>query len=373
MDNKEIKKAFSSLMSFAGITVNGKNPYDIQVYNDQFYGRVLKQAALGLGESYLDKWWDCRALDQFIEKVTRHDLITKVKQDWATTWNLIKARFLNLQTVTRSLLVGKQHYDIGNDLYQKMLDPHMQYSCGYWKNVHSLDAAQEAKLKLICQKIDLKPGMTVVDLGCGFGGFAQYAVKHYGVKVVGYTISKEQALYARQRCRGLSADIRFEDYRNACGQYDRVLSIGLMEHVGHKNYRTYMKLTHELLKEEGIAFIHTIGSNVSDRICNPWTTKYIFPNAMVPSIAQLGKSIEGYFVVEDWHNFGEDYDKTLMAWWKNFDAAWPELKDRYGERFYRMWKYYLLSCAGAFRSRALQLWQIVLTKPGRIQPDCRIS
>ena len=373
MNNKEVKTAFSSLMQFAGITVNGKNPYDIQVYNDQFYSRVLKHTALGLGESYMDRWWDCPALDQFVEKVLRANLISKLKQDWATTWNIIKARIFNLQAARRAFIVGQQHYDIGNDLYQGMLDRRMQYTCGYWEKADSLDSAQEAKLEMICRKTDLKPGMTVAELGCGFGGFAQYAAQHHGVRVVGYTVSKEQARYAEQLCRNLPVDIRIEDYRNASGKYDRVISIGLMEHVGYKNYQTYMQLASRLLKADGIAFIHTIGSNVSRRICNPWTSKYIFPNGMLPSIAQLGRAMEGYFVVEDWHNFGEDYDKTLMAWWKNFDTAWPDLKPRYGDRFYRMWKYYLLSCAGAFRSRGLQLWQIVMTKPGRTRPDCRIS
>jgi len=372
MNNKDVKKAFSSLMQFAGITVNGRKPYDIQVYNDQFYSRVLEQATLGLGESYMDKWWDCIALDQFIEKVMRANILSKVKQDWATTWNIIKARVFNLQTAGRAFIVGKKHYDIGNDLYQRMLDRRMQYTCGYWDNADSLDTAQEAKLQMICRKIDLKPGMTLAELGCGFGGFAQYAAQKYDVRVVGFTVSKEQAQYAKELCKGLPVDIRLEDYRKAYGQYDRVISIGLMEHVGYKNYPTYMKQTSRLLKEDGIAFIHTIGSNVSRRICNPWTAKYIFPNSMLPSIAQLGKSMEGYFVVEDWHNFGEDYDKTLMAWWENFENAWPELKSNYGDRFYRMWKYYLLGCAGGFRSRALQLWQIVMTKSGRTRPDCRI-
>ncbi|MBC8439538.1 MAG: cyclopropane fatty acyl phospholipid synthase [Deltaproteobacteria bacterium] len=372
MNNKEVKKAFSSLMQFAGITVNGKKSYDIQVYNDQFYSRVLEQTTLGLGESYMDKWWDCRALDQFIEKVTRANLLSRLKTDWATAWNIIKSRILNLQTTGRAFIVGKKHYDIGNDLYQRMLDRRMQYTCGYWDNADSLDTAQEAKLQMICRKMDLKPGMTIAELGCGFGGFAQYAAKKHGVRVVGYTVSREQALFAKQWCRGLPVDIRLEDYRKAVGQYDRVVSIGLMEHVGYKNYRTYMKMTSRLLKEDGIAFIHTIGSNISRSICNPWTSKYIFPNSMLPSIAQLGKSMEGYFVVEDWHNFGEDYDKTLMAWWKNFENAWPELESKYGDRFYRMWKYYLLSCAGGFRSRLMQLWQVVMTKPGRTRPDCRI-
>jgi cyclopropane-fatty-acyl-phospholipid synthase len=226
---------------------------------------------------------------------------------------------------------------------------------------------------MICQKLGLAPGMTLLELGCGFGGFARYAAQKYQVSVTGYTVSEKQAHFGREYCKGLPVEIRLEDYRNASGTYDRILSIGLMEHVGYKNYRTYMELTHRLLKEDGIAFVHTIGGNVTSAICNPWTAKYIFPNSVLPSIAALGNAMEGLFVMEDWHNFGEDYDKTLMAWHRNFTAAWHRLKDRYGDRFYRMWEYYLLSCAGAFRSRTLQLWQIVLTRPGCPKPECRIS
>jgi len=373
MNNKEVQKTFHSLMQFAGVTVNGSKPYDIQVYNDQFYSRVLKQAALGLGESYMDSWWDCRSLDQFIEKVMRADLPGRVKKDWATVWNILKARIFNLQTAKRSFIVGKKHYDIGNDLYRRMLDKRMQYTCGYWDTADNLDDAQEAKLDMICRKTGLKPGMEIAELGCGFGEFAKHAAQNYGARVTGFTVSKQQAEYGKALCKNLPVDIRLEDYRKASGKYDRVISIGLMEHVGYKNYRTYMKLTHDLLKDDGIAFVHTIGGNVTRRICNPWTTKYIFPNSMLPSIAQLGAAMEGCFVMEDWHNFGEDYDKTLMAWYENFETAWPELKHNYSDRFYRMWKYYLLSCAGGFRSRALQLWQISMTKPGRTRPDCRIS
>ncbi len=172
---------------------------------------------------------------------------------------------------------------------------------------------------------------------------------------------------------GLPVEIFHDDYRNATGKFDRVVSIGLMEHEGHKNYRTYMEKADALLKDNGISFVHTIGGNISSTICNPWTVKYIFPNSILPSIAQLGKAMEGLFIIEDLHNFGEDYDQTLMAWHANFKVAWPELKSAYGDRFKRMWEYYLLSCAGGFRSRRMQLWQMVMTKPGTRCPDCRVS
>lgn len=371
MNKNQAKEIFHSLMTFAGVKINGSSPSDIKVHNDEFYLRVLKQPALGLGETYMDGWWECTALDRFIDKILRADLVHKVRSDWSTLWHVLKARLFNLQTERRSFIVGQKHYDIGNDLYREMLDEQMQYTCGYWRETDNLEDAQLAKLDLICRKAGLKSGMDVVELGCGFGGFARYAAQNYGVRVTGFTVSKEQAEFARMFCKDLPVEIRLEDYRKAAGQYDRVISIGLMEHVGYKNYRTYMKKAHRLLKESGIAFVHTIGSNVSRSTCNPWTSKYIFPNSVIPSIAQLGKAMEGLFVVEDWHNFGEDYDKTLMAWYDNFRAAWPKLKSRYGDRFYRMWSYYLLSCAGGFRSRYMQLWQIVMTRPGVRQPQCR--
>ncbi|RPH97002.1 MAG: methyltransferase domain-containing protein, partial [Calditrichaeota bacterium] len=228
-------------------------------------------------------------------------------------------------------------------------------------------------LELVCRKINLNSAMTVLELGCGWGSFAKYAAEKYGAKIVAVNISKEQVKLARDLNRGLPVDIRLQDYRDVEGKYDAVISIGILEHVGYKNYRSYMNVVDRCLRDDGIAFIHTIGGNTSTTFANKWTDKYIFPNGMLPSIAQIGSALEGVFVMEDWHNIGPDYDRTLMAWYQNFSHAWPRLRDQYGDRFYRMWRFYLLSSAGAFRARAQQLWQIVMTKPGRKQPDCRVS
>ncbi|MDL1980728.1 MAG: cyclopropane fatty acyl phospholipid synthase [Deltaproteobacteria bacterium] len=361
------------LMGLAGVTVNGHKPFDIKVHNEDFYGRVLKGEALALGESYMEKWWDCQALDQFITKILLANLADKVRVNWKLIWHLLKPRIFNLQKISRAFLIGKQHYDIGNDLYKLMLDKRLVYTSGYWKNAENLDEAQEAKLDLVCRKIGLEQGMKVLDLGCGWGSFAKYAAERYGVTVTGVTVSKQQVELGKELCKGLPVEIKLKDYRNVGGKYDRVISIGIMEHVGYKNYRTYMEKVYHLLTDDGIAFVHTIGNNISKTPGCPWVTKYIFPNSMLPSIAQIGKSMEGLFVMEDWHNFGEDYDTTLMAWHANFEKAWPKLKNRYDDRFYRMWRYYLLGFAGAFRSRSIQLWQIVMTKQGKKQPDCRMS
>lgn len=373
MGARKAEDVLRQLFASAGVEVDGPQPYDIQVHENRFYRRVLREEALGMGESYMDGWWDCEAIDQLIDRILRANLEAQIRGNWKILWHVLKSRLVNLQKIGRAFQVGKKHYDVGNDIYQAMLDKRLNYTCGYWKGAQDLDAAQEAKLELVCKKIALKPGMRVLELGCGWGSFAKYAAARYGVEVTGLTVSQEQVELGRQLCQGLPVELLLEDYRRASGAYDRVISIGIMEHVGYKNYGTYMEVVDRCLKENGLAFIHTIGNNASTTHSNAWTNKYIFPNGMLPSIAQLGKAMEGLFVMEDWHNFGPDYDKTLLAWYENFERAWPQLKARYNDRFYRMWKFYLLSSAGGFRSRENQLWQIVLTRPGSTLPDCRIS
>jgi cyclopropane-fatty-acyl-phospholipid synthase len=227
-----------------------------------------------------------------------------------------------------------------------------------------LTAAQENKLDLICRKLDLRPGMTVLDIGCGWGSFMRFAAEYYQVSCVGVTISREQAQWARENSAGLPLEYRLQDYRELNQRFDRVVSVGMFEHVGHKNYRTYMEVAHRCLEDDGLFLLHTIGKNERASTPDPWIDKYIFPNGALPSIGQIGDAADGLFVAEDLHNFGADYDKTLMAWCRNFESAWPRFSAQLGERFYRMWRYYLLSCAGAFRARDIQLWQWVFSKEG---------
>ncbi len=370
---KNSEKMVRELLATAEIEVNGDQPWDIQVHDDRLYGRLLRDASLGLGESYMDCWWDCEAIDVFIDRVLRAKIRKKVEKNLRLALHVLQAKLFNRQSSSRAKEVAERHYDLGNDLYRAMLDKRLNYTCAYWKDADNLDDAQEAKLDLVCCKIGAKPGMQILELGCGWGSFARYAAEKYGASVVGVNISKEQVALGRELCEGLPVELRLQDYRNVEGQYDAVISIGVMEHVGYKNYRTYMKVVDRCLKPDGVAFVHTIGTNISRTTGEPWTDKYIFPNGMLPSITQLGKAMEGLFVMEDWHNIGPNYDPTLMAWHANFSKAWPELKEKYGERFRRMWEYYLLSSAGGFRSRSQQLWQIVFTREGTMQPDCRIS
>ncbi|PKN97303.1 MAG: cyclopropane-fatty-acyl-phospholipid synthase [Chloroflexi bacterium HGW-Chloroflexi-4] len=367
------EKIMQDLLLMADIELNGNDPWDIQIRDERFFNRVLQDSSLGLGESYMDGWWECSAIDEFITRVIRAQLDQKVRNNTRYFFQVARAKLFNRQSEEKAFEVGIRHYDLGNELYQSMLDKRLTYSCGYWKTAKNLDDAQEAKLDLVCKKIGLKPGMTILDIGCGWGSFAKYAAEHYDVSVVGVTVSKEQLILANELCKGLPVELRLQDYREVQGKFDAVISIGSMEHIGTKNYKTYMQVVDRCLKENGIALIHTIGSNKSITTGEPWTDKYIFPNGVLPSISQLGGAMEGTFVMEDWHNFGPYYDKTLLAWYRNFEKAWPKLKEKYGSRFYRMWKYYLLSSAGGFRARSQQLWQMVFTQFGTPQPACRIN
>ncbi|WP_232825916.1 cyclopropane fatty acyl phospholipid synthase [Chitinophaga alhagiae] len=358
------KDTLSRLFSSAGITVNGSNAWDIQVHNEHFYTQVLATGSLGLGESYMSNWWDSPRLDEFFHHLLRGELDTKAHKSLAIQGEILFSRLFNRQNPASAYRNAVKHYDLGNDLFTQMLDRRMVYTCGFWKNAQSLNEAQEYKLDLSCRKLQLKPGMHVLDIGCGWGSFAKYAAEKYQVKVTGITLSKEQAELGRQLCKGLPVDIQLMDYRQLGGQYDAIASLGMFEHVGLKNYRIYMQTVFNCLRDEGLFLLHTIGSNHSTAYIDPWINKYIFPHSLLPSIRQIGKAIEGLFVMEHWENFSTDYDKTLSAWFTNFSSNWNKLKAKYDDTFYRMWKYYLLSCAGSFRARKNQLWQLVLSRKG---------
>lgn len=359
------------LFDHAGIGIGGGSPGHIIIHDERFYERLLRDKSIGLGESFMDGWWSTDALDVLIEKVLRADLKRKIAGSWKLKIITAEAMLFNRQDMERAQKSIEAHYDIGNDLYERMLDPRMVYTCAYWKDAKNLAEAQEAKLDLVCRKVGLEPGMRVLDLGCGWGSFAQFAAEKYGVSVEGYTISKAQAELGQERAKksGLPVNIHLADYREARGKYDRVVSIGMMEHVGPKNYRTVMEVIDRSMGSDGVALVHTITNNRSLANGTPFIEKYIFPNAVAPSPAQLCRAMEGLFVLEDVHNIGPHYDPTLMAWWERFDEAYPDLKHKYDQRFYRMWQFYLLGAAGASRSRDGQLLQLVFTKTGRKYPE----
>jgi len=363
--NGPFERAGRALLERADVEVGGERPWDIQVHDERLYRRVLTQGTLGLGDAYMDGWWACDALDQFFDRVQRAELSRYVRVTPPALVGRAVNALVNLQRGARALLVGERHYDLGNDLYEAMLDERMTYSCGYWRDAKDLDEAQEAKLDLACRKLGIDAGMRVLDIGCGWGSFAALAAERYKAAVTGVTVSREQAAYAQERYKGWPIDVRLEDYRDldaARERFDRVVSIGMFEHVGHRNHRRFMEVAHAMLDEGGLLLLHTIGRDRSSVGIDPWIARHIFPNSALPSMAQITRAAEDLFVVEDVHNFGHDYDPTLMAWHANVERAWDELSDRYEERFHRMWRYYLLSCAGSFRARKLQLWQIVLSK-----------
>lgn len=359
----------TELFSPAGITLNGPQPFDFQVNHPDVFRRILKEGSLGLGESYVEGWWDCEKLDQFFTKLLSADVKDCVGKNMFFV-KLLTLLF-NKQSLSKSYLNVRRHYDLGNDLFINMLDRRLTYTCAYWKGSSTLDEAQEAKLELTCRKLGLKPGMRVLDIGCGWGSFAKYANEKYAVFVTGITLSKEQIKWSHEFCSAKNVDIQLLDYRNITGQFDCIVSLGMFEHVGFNNFKVYFETVFRHLRKGGLFLLQTIGSLDSNLAMDAWMSKYIFPNAFIPSLKQILQASEKYFVVEDVHNFGADYDKTLMAWNENFVSNWSKLKNNYDRQFFRMWQYFLLSCAGSFRARNNQLWQIVFSKQPSVGYDFR--
>ncbi len=357
------KMKAEKLLSRAGITINGDKPWDIQVRNEKLYNRALTQGSLGLGEAYMDGWWDCIALDEFFTRIFKAGLNRKIVP-FIELIDRMRAKLYNLQAKAGSYEVAHRHYNLSPELFENMLDRRQIYSCGFWENASNLDEAQEAKLDLIAKKLYLEPGMKVLDIGCGWGGAARFFSEEYGVEVVGITISAEQVRIGKQVCKGLPVDIRLQNYQDLDEEFDRIFSIGMFEHVGYKNFATYMKTVRRSLKKSGLFLLHCIGTNISQISTDPWIQRYIFPNSSLPSAQQISNAAEGMLIMEDWQNFGADYDKTLMSWFSNFKKNWNKLEEDFDARFFRMWKFYLLACAGNFRARNAQLWQIVFSPTG---------
>lgn len=362
------ERQLAALLERADIQLNGSRPFDLQLRRPRAARRILAQGSLGLGESYVDGDWDAEQLDTLIYRLLQARLQDAVHPP-GLLLAMVRARLLNLQSQARAWIVGRAHYDLGNDFFAAMLDESMAYSCGYWADAETLADAQTAKLDLVCRKLGLKPGMRLLDIGCGWGSLLVHAARHYGTTCVGLTISQAQAELARKRCEGLPVEIRLDDYRRLAPEegsqrFDRVASIGMFEHVGSKNYPAFFEIARNALKPDGLMLLHTIGKTQHREVTDPWIDRYIFPNGQLPVLGQIADAADPRFVIEDVHNFGADYDRTLMAWHDRFRRSWPKFAARYGERFQRMWRYYLLSCAGAFRARNVQLWQLVLAPGG---------
>jgi cyclopropane-fatty-acyl-phospholipid synthase len=360
---RSARDVLAEWLAGADVVIDGPRAWDLQGRDERLWNRILADGTLGLGEAYMDGWWDASCVDELASRALRAAIDGRLTSG-RETWLALKARVINLQAPRRAFAVGERHYDVGDDLYARMLDRRMIYSCAYWRGADDLAGAQEAKLDLVCRKLGLQPGMRVLDIGCGWGGAAAFAAERYGVAVTGVTVSRNQAAAARERCRQLPVEILFDDYRSLDGRFDRIYSLGMFEHVGPRNYRAFLAKARELLAPGGLFLLHTIGNHVTQKANDPWIERYIFPNSYVPSRAQIDAAAERLWVVEDWHEFGVDYDRTLLAWADNFERGWPKLAARYGERFRRMWHYWLMTSAGAFRARHLHLWQIVMSPDG---------
>lgn len=427
---RKYKDIVVKVLARADVVIGGDRPFDIVVHNPKLYHRVIRDGSMGLGEAFMEGWWDTKdfyALDVFFERVLKSDLEYYLPNNATDWYNVFKAKMFNPQTKKLSKKVGMQHYDIGNAFFEAMLGKYMQYSCAYWecyepavagstasdgainghviqqnggstrsgdhsqcsvsvsesgslgraglqkRRILSLDEAQFTKLRMIGDKLNLREGMEVLDVGCGWGGLAHFLSETYKVKVTGITISEEQRKCAAARVKDCpNVTILKQDYRdmNFDKKFDRIVSVGMFEHVGPQNYDTYFKHMRRLLNDkdpEAVFLLHTIGSKITKESADQWYLKYIFPGGCLPSVANIGKNIEKYFVMEDWHNFGSFYGKTLLAWRKNFLRAWnasQEKRKEGSEIFFRMFYYYLSSSAGAFKARDLQLWQVILSPSG---------
>ena len=352
------------LLDVAGIPLNSVEPWSIHVHNEEMWDRVISKKQLGLAESYMDGWWDCQALDVALTKLLSINVLNLLKPSPALALHVLRSTLFNNQTKRRATANAQHHYNIGNDLYSRMLDFEMVYSCAYWKNATTLEEAQVAKFDLICRKLELQPGMKLLDIGSGWGGFLRYAVKNYGVQATGISPADNQISLAKEKSEGLGIKFLQQDYRDLSGRFDRIVSIGMLEHVGPKNYRTFFGKCNQLLTQDGRMLHHTIASNVSKKVTDPFFDRYIFPGGVLPSLAQIASAVQNIFAIEDVQNFGPDYDRTLVEWHRNISAKWPEIPE-YDLRFRRMWDYYLLSSAAGFRAGDLQLLQCVFQRVGQ--------
>jgi cyclopropane-fatty-acyl-phospholipid synthase len=360
------RRTVEELLSPASVAINGDAPWDVRVHDDRFFERVLAEGTLGLGESYIDGWWDCDRLDELVCRAVRCNLDRRIF-GWRNLLLLVLMRLRNLQTLTRAKHVAERHYDLGNHFFSQMLGPTMNYSCAYWRGAADLDAAQEAKMDLVARKLQLRKGDHVLDIGCGWGSMARFAAERYACKVVGITISRRQYEWAEERLQGTPARVLLLDYRSAelrrLGPFDKIVSIGMFEHVGRSNYREFFSVVRSLLNDDGLFLLQTILNDHTPT--EPWVNRYIFPNGMLPSHVDLDRGLRKLFVVEDLHNLGADYDRTLMAWHANYSRYQAQADFPYSQRFQRMWRYYLLTYAGSFRARTRNhVCQIVLAKNG---------
>lgn len=350
------------LLARAGVKVDGKEPWDIQVADQRFFRTVLTQGSLGLGEAYLRGWWTCNDLEELSYRLIRSGLYkTSLLLPQPVLANLLHAT-INQQSKEKSLRVAVQHYSLGNDVFLDFLGRHHLYSCGYFKDTDDLDVAQRQKLEKVCRLLDLRPGDRVLDVGGGWGEFARYAATQHGCEVTSINIADEQIKFAREYCKDASVEIRRCDYRDVTGRFDKIVVMAMLTHVGYKNYRGFMEVMDRCLEPGGLMLVESVGGHKSRKDCEPWINRYIFPGGVVPSLEQFDRAVAGLFARKALDEFGSSYVHTLRAWHRNFVQAWPAHRSRYDDRMRLMFEYFFLTVAGAFRAGYLLHWHLLFQK-----------
>jgi cyclopropane-fatty-acyl-phospholipid synthase len=359
-----------------------KKPLTLKILNKKLNYKLLINPELSFPEAYMNG-------EIKIENGTLLDFLNLTfknlgRSEINTTGYFIKKilhayRFLtNFNLPLRSKKNVEHHYDLGEELYNLFLDKKFRmYSCAYWKSTEeSLEQAQQNKINHIIKKLDLRTGQKVLDIGCGWGGLCFEMAKQSECEVTGITLSKNQYEYCIKKSKELKLDnqCHFEllDYRHLKGKFNRIVSVGMVEHVGRKFYKTFFKKINDLMTEDGLSLIHTIGSTEPKSPPQPWISRYIFPGGLVPSGSDLIDAIEKTgLVLTDMESLIRHYDQTLKAWLERFQDNRSKAKKMYDERFCKMWEFYLASCSAAFKYRDLLVYQLQIAKNFASTPSNR--
>ena len=358
-------RLLSNILDEAGVTLDGPEPWDPQLNDPRAVRRMIGGGSLGIGEAYMDGEWDCDRLDELARRIMLVDGVDRLLAGWRKALHLVYDKLVNRQNQQRATAVAELHYNLDARFFEQILGESMVYSCAYWRDADSLTEAQLAKLDLVCRKLDLQPNDRLLDIGCGWGSLANHAAEHYGCEVVGVSIAAEQVAFAKERFTNPKIRFVCDDYRSLpeydLKPFDKIASVGMFEHVGTRNYETFMNIVDKQLRTGGRFLLHTILGKGQD----PWLTKYIFPNGVLCDLQTIMKSVPTSLVLEDLQNLRSDYGKTLHAWYDNLNAA-REVDERLqDDRFYRMWRFYLLTSVGGFTAGSrLQVDQMLFTKGG---------
>ncbi len=340
--------------------------------------RMVINPHLYLGEGYMDGAWRPGegGLLRVLEVLFRN-LALKPRTGWRMGWRRRLRLLTELNWVSRSRRNAQHHYDVSESVYRRFLDSDLQYSCAYFTDPGlTLEAAQQAKCRHIAAKLLLKADERVLDIGSGWGGLALYLAREHKVRVTGLTLSPEQLRVANQRAlaEGRERRVRFylEDYRQHRDQYDVIVSVGMFEHVGRPQFQGFFDKCFELLAPGGRMLLHTIGRTGTPVVMNPWVNKYIFPGGYLPALSELAQPVErSGLVMADVEVLHTHYAQTLAEWHRRFQAARGEIAAEMGERFCRMWEFYLRASEASFRWRDLVVFQLQLTRESRRVPESR--